>query len=368
MRKSFLSRTILTVITCAILVVTYTGGAIRATEATDEAPTCTIVITIADETGGQFKDTVEVKLVDKANNKSYTGNYTSDCAALGFSVPIGITLDLYISFPSNGIFLIQNTDGTAPQSFTTAGETLYLDWKVVENSPLLANPDAPYFVANTPNEEANQVFNEYMKTAILMYGDSGYDRVFDDYTIEVKGNRYVEYTGGTIEEWNSMSLFERFIRYELYVNILYYHDKPDADPYWGSIDSFRANVADQYGRIAKVSTEQAEAYRIITDWIYYLRFNTGGVVNFFENVTIDNPAVDGTTTPQPTTPKETSANTTTTDTAPTTISPADKANDEKGLWDGVAKGVRSNFIPIIIALAVLAFLFVRIWLRKRKGQ
>lgn len=143
---------------------------------------------------------------------------------------------------------------------------------------------------DTGNTEADTIFNTYLETAVLMVDDPEYSTMFALYRGRAE-EWYVEYAGGTSEEWNSFTDMEVFCWDALYLSQITCLESGMYDYYYGSIENFHAYALPVHYRMDEV---QEAAYFEIMDWQYnYItthgvpyNFMTGEAYSYFgENAT-----------------------------------------------------------------------------------
>ena len=101
--------------------------------------------------------------------------------------------------------------------------------------------------------------------------------------IDSNGEHYVEYTGGTMEEWYDMSTFERYVWYYTYVFVVHNYVKFEYDFNFGSKDNYFNTVASfgVHGLSLWGSDQALDAYKDLMTWQYEYVVANADVYNFF---------------------------------------------------------------------------------------
>lgn len=223
---------------------------------------------------------------------------------------------------------------------------------------------------NTSNKEADEVFNTYLETAMLMDGDTRFSTMF--VACRATGaSEYVKYTGGTKEEWNSFSDMEVFFWYTLYLEQIGRLESGSYEYFYGTIDKFRQSAL-TVRHFLKTDEKQLDAYYKIMDWQYeYItthgvpyNFMTGEAYSYFTEHTTEAASTSAAEIEESET-NESIISTTESVSATTTENEEEK---ETGIWEDVIDGLKDNIVVIIIAIALaIGFLVVYI-MRKKKNQ
>ncbi len=129
---------------------------------------------------------------------------------------------------------------------------------------------------NTGNEEADEIFKTYLETATLMVDDPNYDTMFALYRGRSE-EWYIEYAGGTSEEWDAFTDIEVFCWDALYFQQITFLESGMYDHYYGSIEKFHTNALPAHYRMDEV---QEAAYFEIMDWQYNYITTHGVPYNF----------------------------------------------------------------------------------------
>lgn len=144
------------------------------------------------------------------------------------------------------------------------------------------------YTVDTGNEQADAMFNEYLEAASVLLTDEKYDEAFqmwDEFGVSGK-NYYTEYAGGTAEEWDSMTTFEKVLWHDLYIPPVRALARDNYEFYFGTLEEYKLRVYESEYKLYKSIdlVLLAEAYAQIMDWQYYYITENGAVYNFMTGV------------------------------------------------------------------------------------
>lgn len=218
---------------------------------------------------------------------------------------------------------------------------------------------------DTGNPEADLIFNTYLETAMLMENDENYSSMFSISRARAKES-YVEYVGGTDEEWESFSDMEAFLWDALYLEQVSNLESGMYEYKYGSIDSFHAHALTVH---YLMDEQQAAAYFEIMDWQYNYIITNGVPYNFMTGEAYSYFKENATT---PSVTESENAETTVStivESANTEIIPVTTENtEETGIWDGVLGGLKKHLVIIIIAGGLAVAFLVMYLKRKHRNQ
>ena len=142
------------------------------------------------------------------------------------------------------------------------------------------------YSVDTGYEEADAMFNEYLEAASVLLTDEKYDELYqlwEEYILSE--NDYIEYAGGTAEEWDAMTTFEKVQCDYLYITPLKMLARGNYEHYFGTLQEYKLRVYEsEYKELEACEPELAEAYAQIMDWQYYYITENGAVYNFMTGV------------------------------------------------------------------------------------
>ncbi len=218
---------------------------------------------------------------------------------------------------------------------------------------------------NTGNEEADEIFKTYLETASLMVDNPDYSTMF-----ALRRGRaeewYIEYAGGTSEEWDTFTDMEVFCWDALYLSQITCLESGMYDYYYGSIENFHANALPVHHRMDE---QQAAAYFEIMDWQYNYIITNGVPYNFMTGEAYSYFKENATT---PSVTESENAETTVStiaESANTEIIPVTTENtEETGIWDDVLGGLKKHLVIIIIAVGLTVAFLVMYLKRKHRNQ
>ena len=130
-----------------------------------------------------------------------------------------------------------------PLFFTFMGMTVYA--KEEANTVLSQEEVMKKYKSKTGNAEVDAVFNEYMRATSRIAADENLnEQILSQYERMkgLHGGIYAEDCGGTKEEWDEFSTFERMLWYELYMNPLTYVTYFNIDTIFESYEDFEYMV------------------------------------------------------------------------------------------------------------------------------
>lgn len=281
------------------------------------AETCNVSFTVVDETDNGYSGNVKVIMTNTENNKTFEYVLTKGNSWGGENIPkYTVDGDAIYSVSLSGVkdgFEMINQDGSEITQFD--GNTdVDLKWKIVsvasENITVKEEADAGAGNVTisdeiqTGNTEADNLFNEFMKTVSFIKDDESWVYFLESYELYAdsgaisNSDEYAKATGKSKEEYKSMSSFDKFVYYETYVRMAQYLNLGDWERYYSSKENFDRNVIGPTVDYMKItegdSTVVADAYKKLMDWQYqYIEENKSPYdfiagKNYIETVGADN--------------------------------------------------------------------------------
>lgn len=141
--------------------------------------------------------------------------------------------------------------------------------------------------AEAIREEASAEFEMFLAAVEHTDGNDEWSEFFRTYRVyvETHGKQYEQYCNGTVEEWNDMSEYDRFLWYETYLRVVVYMHLGNHDRFFSSeknfIDNTIFNAYNLLQRFEKFGNgTESEAYKTLMLWQYDYIKEYGTVYNF----------------------------------------------------------------------------------------
>ena len=337
---------------------------------------CTVVFNITDKTGQSFNEDINVTLTDISMGKTYYCTIKHE-EHYGKQIPYVLevqantTYKISIHFNQSDKFMLVNSDGSEIKSFHATESGYTFNWDIVASDSKTEDAAAANseFEINIEDEEAYTVFNNFLnKIKHIEYSEDWkpFLRIYDVYS-KSRAVKYVEYCGGTQEEWLEMTTFEQFLWYELYLRQRSYLAVGQYDYFFGSEEKFLGqNINTIYGTMKNYGEEEAEAFKEIMLWQYnYIKAN-GGPYNFMagfhylkakeelpsNDLNSDNEEVSV----QDTETEEIEEN-----------ENNEEVSEEKGIWTDVIIKLKENTFSIILLFILLCGLGIVMFIKNRRN-
>lgn len=348
-------------------------------ETADGYPGSSFTVNMKDETG-TLNDSYKFTSGNSWKNSTYNPIYTMTAPA---------TYTVTVDGMEDGYMLIDTVTRSETLTFETFSDgTANVLWSIVEaetemretntdNSSILEQ-DGNF---SATNEGAEEVYKNFLEaTAFLSDGDD------EDWNwsvlqiYELSKTKYAEWyvdyvSGGTEEEFLSMSLYDRFVWAETYLEFAYGIDCGDFDFNYGNKENFQNHVTriltDKIDSINKAKGNEdgnavKEAYLALADWQYAYVKENGVPFNFINNRSYLEEVGEAPTQSETKDEEEEIA-----EALEELLEDVDEEDlegleeeKETGVWDDVMDSLSRNIITIIVILILLAALaFV---IRKRK--
>lgn len=349
---------------------------------------CILTFGLKDNTNDNFLEDVDITIFNQDTHREYNYRITSaeylyEITVIG-KIEQGSTYNIALSFPSKGEYLIQNEDGSPVAAFFADSDTKVFDWVVVStaqpeaSAETLAEPvqadlgeaeNADELAVSTENEEADVLFNNYVRLLSRIEYDSDLEIVLDYYEdmASTFGTRYEEQLDKPKEEFMEYPLIEQILWYDLYVSPLMHINFQNYEYYLADIGKWRSRVADNtYSLLARYDQQLADAYMEIMEWQYQHFIDHGSVYNFFTGKTsLEETSMLGATIAATEATKEEEMLEELR--AELLEELKEEEAEEKGIWGSTIDKLKNNMFTIIILFILVgAVVGVTIY-RKRKA-
>lgn len=268
-------------------------------ETADGYPGDSFTVNMKDETG-TLNDSYKFTGGNSWKNSTYNPIYTMTAPA---------TYTVTVEGMEDGYMLIDTVTRSETITFETISDgTANVLWSIVEaetetegttntgNSSLLEqNEDGKY---TDMNEVAEEVYKNFLEATAFLSDESDEDwnwSVLQIYELSKTkyAGWYADYVrDGTEEEFLSMSLYDRFVWAETYLEFAYGIDCGDFDFNYGNEENFRNHVTriltDKFDSINKTKGNEdgnavKEAYLALAEWQYNYVKENGVPFNFKNN-------------------------------------------------------------------------------------
>jgi hypothetical protein len=349
---------------------------------------CRLTFSVIDKTNGIF--TEEIKIIMMNINTYVEYNYTVTSAEYLFGITVGGYVKqgeykIALNYANKDQFVVQNPDGTPIDSFIANSEAHTFNWVIVsksgDESPQKSESDtqSDYYNAKTDNPEADEVWNNFLKSVSVFETDSKYAGVLKYY--ETTKNNFARtfaemIEGKTEEDYLNMTPFERFLWYATYVRPISASRSKTYEVYFGSIDKWNSNViGGTYGILKNQGArEQAEAYKKLMEWQYNYFMQNGEMYNFMTGKS----SIEENSKLEPVKPD----NSNKLDQDPTIEEIKEEFGEEiqklvekemnstkadKGIWSDTIALLKSNALTIVILLILVGATIGVVIYRKRKA-
>jgi len=303
-------------LSCGVLVLTFTLSlCVTATASSIDNPLCDFTIIAADGTGGEFAGRINITLIDISNGNEY--NYTLTLQNYLLEMPIkgdilaNTTYEVKVSIPGSAEFALYDAqDGALVEEFQTTESAYVAQWVLRRVSQTFTPAPQIYGSVDViPESQASELdgsfisqmsdyhdadmgksfFEKFYKSVKHMDGNPAYSHILDFYGSSysrVHASRYAAFTSGTEDEWYSLSLFERFLCYESFLQVLTYLSMGNydylfktEDDYFGKVVSRAINSLGKTGNITAMN-----AYGELMLWQYYYTRSNGTPYNFIADI------------------------------------------------------------------------------------
>lgn len=260
------------------------------------------------------------------------------------------------------------TDAGAASSGSTSSEA-------AETSGTEADTSADEPGTSTAPEGAEEVFQALLGATAFMEDDEAWAESFLGYYdlnmyIELYGERYTSYvSGGTQEEWEAMSLYERFVWAESYLRFAYASASGHFDEYYGSEENFEESVTSLVTvrmELQEGYEEVEAAYLALADWQWAYVLENGVPYNFLNGTTYleeiaAEPVAEEETKEEIT--EDTEEEEVIEETEETEAE--EETEEEEGIWSDTLDELAGNLVALIIAAGLACAVGVVVYKRKQ---
>jgi len=261
----------------------------------DKAVYGSFTINITDETGGEFDLAFEALLTDIASGNTYTYTISFEQYVLGMpledSILANTTYTLEFRYPQKNDYAVFDNDSSGfAERFHMTEKGYVTNWSIrsalpyTEGENAVPVPIRPGVDGNTDSEAAI-AYSTFYETVKHMDGNNAYEGFFALYGTAYEKKhaaRYVEFVGGTEDEWYGKSFFERFLWYDTYIEMMVFLHSGVYDYYFKNLETFLENgiynTSRLLGRV--VGDKESDAYISLMTWQYEYIINHGKAYNF----------------------------------------------------------------------------------------
>jgi len=329
---------------------------------------CELSFYLTDDTGGDFKDDIEVTLTDIAVEKTYDYTLTKENSYGSKDIPklsvlANTTYEVAIK-SDNKEYTIVNKDGSEIEKFAATEDGHDLYWKIVEKEAIKES-EMKELIIDSGNKEADVAFEKFYEAIKGIENNPDWENFFVKYQLyeNMEAEAYVNVVGGTEDEWKAKTLFERFVYYESYVRIAEYMSFGNYERYFSSEDNFYANaISSSYIHIKRYGEVEAEAYKTLMMWQYNYIQENGSPFNFITGLSyLESASV-------PETEKIQTNSMDDTDISDEDFEKIVQEEEETGIWSELFKILKNNIFSIVIGLVLIAVVVGMIIYRKKYNE
>lgn len=222
------------------------------------------------------------------------------------------------------------------------------------------------------NEEADKVYQTFLNaTSHIADNDEWYNALLIHYEMfgEARYAKwYAEYVkGGTEEEFNSMSLYDRFVWTESYLVYAWAVNSGEVDTYFGSEENFENSITRHITTMIENAPDYEaveDAYLALAKWQYNYVQETGVPYNFISGRSYLEEVGEA---PEEETQEKTDEEELE-EAAKELLEDADETTKEevkeKGVWDDTLEALSKNILTITIIIILCIAVAVVVWKRK----
>lgn len=362
------------------LILSIATTAFAATQPKEKAETCSVIISLIDQSGDFPGTSFQVTFKSEAGEETIPLEKDQSWG-VGKVVTRDIPADEYtLSFKGlpKDYTIINTLTKAAPEAEfeAKAAETKSFYWAITktENQGTQTGPNAAtQNGGNSGNKEAEKAFTEFLSAVAFIETDPSWSDGFSDllnqygedsFNHDLYSKWYEAYVqGGTKEKYLKMSAFEQFLWTETYTRLA--NAKNSAwgyDYFFGSKEAFASSVTDLV--VATMAGNDSdtvkEAYLKLMDWQYDYIMKYNEPFNFISNRSyreeMKAPAGNKTDEEKPSDAEKQEQSLEET-----------QQPEEPGIWDETFKMIAQNAISVIILIVLGAAIFAIYYVRKNKN-
>lgn len=349
-------------------------------ETADGYPGDGFTVNMKDETG-TLNDSYKFTGGNSWKNSTYNPIYTMTAPA---------TYTVTVEGMEDGYMLIDTATRSETLTFEAFSDgTANVLWSIVEaeaNTEETNTGGSSILEQNgnyiATNEGAEEVYKNFLEATAFLSDESDEDWNWSVLQIyELSETRYAGWyadyvNGGTEDEFFSMSLYDRFVWAETYLEFAYGIDCGDFDFNYGNKENFQNHVTriltDKIDSINKTKGNEdgnavKEAYIALADWQYEYVKENGVPFNFINNRSYLEEVGEAPTQSETKGEEEEIA-----EALEEILEDVEEEDlegleeeDDKGVWSDTMEALSRNLITIIIILILLAAVAVVVWKRKK---
>jgi len=376
----------------------------------DTVVECNITILILDESLDTASESFEITITDIAGGNQY--HYIFTYHDYSNSVPLYDTIigntTYIVDFNYTGsaeLILFDRLTDAPVDRFHATGSGVGLRWEIRAAQALPSG----VIVGNVLDDEVVEVFSFidefddiplegiYAEAAILwarfvdsvshLEGNNAYTNLFrggGELTGNRRGEHYADITGNTLDDWNAMPLFERFLWYDGYVRTASLFYNVDFDLPFSSFSDYRMRFTHTFNGLRRHPVAY-EAFEDLLRWQYDYILANHTVYNFITGVTLRQQMIgESSFMPNPNTINRESFNNEEIlfdeeldealaefldellNIMPEVNTPPLQSDESRGIWDNTIESLRGIWFTLIIAFLFGAAFVIFIVYKKRK--
>lgn len=247
----------------------------------DKMSPCTVTFCITDESEGYPGNKIKAVMADVTGTitDEYTftpANSWNENVCPKYSMVAPATYNVTFEGLEDGYAVVNTLDYSSDIKIAATPEgSIDVYWSIIQTgsaggdieSRLVGGEDR-YDIGN---EEAEQVFRDFLSQVEFIAEDETWDNFFKTYKIFSHEEWYGKYVkDGKEEDYTAMSLFDRFVWDETYLRFCDTLNSGDSNMFFGSEDSFRTKFLDVIlNCMTGNNNEQVkEAYETMAMWQY----------------------------------------------------------------------------------------------------
>lgn len=359
------------------------------TGAGDKMAPCTVTFCITDESEGYPGNKIKAVMTDVTGTitDEYTftpANSWKENVCPKYSVVAPTTYNVTFEGLEDGYSMVSTLDHSSDIKFAaTSNGSVDVYWSIISTTASASDTESQLLGEgsryDTDNEEAEQVFQDFLSRVEFIAEDETWDNFFKTYKIFSHEEWYGKYVkDGKEEDYMAMSLFDRFVWDETYLRFCDTLNSGDSNMFFGNEDSFRTKYLDIIlNCMTGNNNEQVkEAYETMAMWQYGYITEHRVPFNFINNRSYIDEIDDSAETAAPSPVKEIIENEEpeldkedkkeleqAREELMKDMDKSDIEEESNGIWDDTINLLSKNLVTIGVLLLLLVVAGIVIWKR-----
>lgn len=246
----------------------------------DKMSPCTVTFCITDESEGYPGNKIKAVMTDVTGTitDEYTftpANSWKENVCPKYSMVAPATYNVTFEGLEDGYAVVNTLDYSSDIKIAATPEgSIDVYWSIISTGAAGGSTKSQLLDGDrydTENEEAEQVFQEFLSQVEFIAEDETWDTFFKTYKIFSHEEWYEKYVkDGKKEDYIDMSLFDRFVWDETYLRFCDTLNSGDSNMFFGSEDSFRTKFLEIILNcmIGNNNEQVKEAYETMAMWQY----------------------------------------------------------------------------------------------------